>query len=38
MKLKLIRKWKKKDYTIGELYIDGNFFSNTIEDTDRDLK
>lgn len=37
MKLKLIRKWKKQDYTIGELYIDGKFFSNTLEDPDRGL-
>lgn len=38
MELKVIRKWKKKDYTIGQLYVDGKFFSNTIEDTDRGLK
>lgn len=37
MKLKLIRKWKKDTYTIGQLYIDGVFFSNTIEDKDRGL-
>ena len=37
MKLELIRKWKKQDYTIGELYIDGKFFSNTLEDPDRGL-
>ena len=23
MKLKLIRKWKKEGYTIGQLYVDG---------------
>ena len=37
MKLTLIRKYKKKDYCIGELYIDGKFFSNTLEDPDRGL-
>lgn len=38
MELKLIRKWKKPTYTVGQLYVDGKFFSNTIEDTDRGLK
>lgn len=37
MKLTLIRKYKKPTYTIGELYVDGKFFSNTIEDVDRGL-
>lgn len=37
MELKLIRKWKKPTYTIGELYIDNQFFSNTLEDKDRGL-
>lgn len=37
MKLKLVRKWKKEGYTIGQLYVDGIFFSNTIEDKDRGL-
>lgn len=37
MKLLLERKWKKPDYTIGILYIDGNRFCETIEDTDRGL-
>lgn len=31
------RKYKKKDYTIGNMYIDGVFFCNTLEDTDRGL-
>ena len=35
MKLTLIRKYKKPDYTIGLLYINGVFFCNTIEDSDR---
>lgn len=37
MKLKLIRKYFKDTYTIGDLYIDGQFFSNTLEDKNRDL-
>ena len=37
MKLKLVRKWKKVGYTIGQLYVDDIFFSNTIEDKDRGL-
>lgn len=39
MKMELIvdRKYKKQNYTIGNLYIDGKFFSNTLEDTDRGL-
>ena len=28
---------KMNDYTIGNLYIDGQFFCNTLEDTDRGL-
>ena len=38
MKLNLKRIAKKQDYTIGKLYIDGKYFSDTIEDTDRGLK
>lgn len=38
MKLKLIRKWKTPEYTIGQLFVDGVLFSNTLEDTDRGLK
>lgn len=37
MKLKIERKWKKDTYTIGKLYIDDNFFCNTLEDKDRGL-
>lgn len=37
MELKLDRKWKKEDYTVGRLYIDDEFFCNTMEDTDRGL-
>lgn len=38
MELVLERKWKKDNYTIGNLYIDGKWFSNTLEDKDRGLK
>lgn len=38
MKLTLERKWKKSNYTIGNLYIDGKYFCDTLEDTDRGLK
>lgn len=31
------RKWKKEEYTIGKLSIDGTFFCNTLEDKDRGL-
>lgn len=37
MKLLLDRKYKKANYTIGHLYIDGKYFCDTIEDTVRDL-
>lgn len=37
MKLTLHRKYPKNDYTIGNLYIDGRFFCNTLEDKVRDL-
>lgn len=38
MKLKLIRSYLGPKYTIGHLYIDGQYFCDTIEDTDRGLK
>lgn len=38
MELRLERKWKKEKYTIGNLYVDGKFFCNTIEDCDRGLR
>lgn len=34
MKILVDRKWKKKDYTIGKLYIDGVAFCETLEDRD----
>ena len=37
LELILERKWKKSDYTIGRLFVDGEIFSNTLEDTDRGL-
>ncbi len=37
MELKVIRKWKKNEYTIGDLYVDGVWVSNTLEDAVRDL-
>ena len=37
MRISVDRKWKKEDYTIGRLFIDGKFFCNTLEDTDRNL-
>ena len=38
MEIKVDRKWKKDTYTIGNLYINGKFFGNTLEDKDRGLK
>lgn len=37
MKLLLKRIAKTEKYTIGKLYIDGKYFSDTLEDTDRNL-
>ncbi len=37
MKLLVTRNWKKTDYTIGRLFVGGEFFCNTLEDTVRDL-
>ena len=37
MEILVDRKWKKDTYTIGSLYINGEFFSNTLEDKDRGL-
>lgn len=38
MELKLKRIAKQPDYTIGRLYIDGELFCDTLEDTDRGLE
>lgn len=37
MKLTLIRKWPKADYCVGQLFIDGTYFCDTLEDAVRDL-
>lgn len=37
MKLTLIRKYKLPTYTVGKLYIDGEYFCDTLEDKDRGL-
>ena len=37
MEIKVDRKWKKEDYTVGRMYINGEFICNTMEDTDRGL-
>lgn len=37
MKLLLRRIAKRDTYTIGRLYIDGKYFCDTLEDTDRNL-
>ena len=38
MELKLIRKYKKEKYTIGKLYVDGQYFCDTMEDKDRGMR
>jgi hypothetical protein len=38
MKLTLKRIARKQAYTIGKLYVDGVYFCDTIEDTDRGLR
>lgn len=37
MKLVIDRKYKKQSYTISNLYIDGKWFCNCLEDADRGL-
>lgn len=37
MELVVDRKWKKQSYTISNLTINGKWFCNTLEDTDRGL-
>lgn len=37
MKLKVERLWPKQSYTVGRLYVNGEFFCNTLEDVVRDL-
>lgn len=38
MKLELKRIARKGTYTIGKLFVDGKYFCDTLEDTDRHLK
>ena len=38
MKLYLLRKFKGTDYTIGQHFIDGEYFCDTLEDVVRDSK
>ena len=38
LELLLDRKYKKETYTIGNLYVDGEWFCNALEDKDRGLK
>lgn len=37
MKLRVERLWKKPAYTVGRLFVDEQFFCNTLEDPVRDL-
>ncbi|MGL5014014.1 MAG: DUF5675 family protein [Bacteroidales bacterium] len=37
MKLRLDRRFLGADYTIGKLYVNGTYFCDTLEDTNRDL-
>lgn len=37
MELLLIRKCKNDKYTIGHLYVNGDYYCDTLEDTDRGL-
>lgn len=38
MKLEIKRLYKKENYTIGKLYVDGVYFCDTLEDAVRDVK
>lgn len=37
MEIKLYRKYRKTNYTIGQLFINGKYFSDCLEDPDRGL-
>lgn len=37
LELRLVRIYKGKTYTIGRLYVNGKYFCDTLEDTDRGL-
>lgn len=38
MNLKIVRKYRKDTYTIGNLFVDGVWLCNSLEDKDRGLK
>ncbi len=38
MILRVERRWKKASYTIGKLWVNGDLFCDTLEDTDRGLR
>lgn len=37
MELKIDRRYKGTEYTIGSLYVDGSYFCDTLEDVDRGI-
>lgn len=37
MNIKIERKARKKDYTIGKVYVNGQYFCDSLEDTDRGI-
>lgn len=37
MEIEVKRLWKKTDYTVGRMYVNGIFYSNTLEDPVRDI-
>lgn len=37
MEILVYRKWKRENYCVGRIYIDGVLYGNTLEDTDRGL-
>jgi hypothetical protein len=38
MKIKVQRTARKAGYTVGKMYLDGKYFCDTLEDTDRGLR
>lgn len=38
MRLELVRLYKKPNYTIGKLYVNGEYFCDTLEDAVREVK
>lgn len=37
MEIRLCRKWKKTEYCVSDIYVDGEWVCNGLEDTDRGL-